>query len=123
MRYTLIGLASNLALYLVYLLITNLGMGHKTAMSLLYVAGVSLTFTFNKNWTFEHQGHVTKAFVKYVLIYALGYVVNLYMLSLLVDKFGYNHQFVQGVMVVLVALLLFMLQKTLVFSKAADLEK
>ena len=116
-RYAVVGLISNLALYLAYLLLTELGMGHKTAMSLLYATGTSLTFLFNRNWTFGHDGHLTKAFAGYATIYAMGYLFNLVALYLLVDRLGFNHQWVQGCLIILVAVLLFTLQKYVVFKK------
>ena len=117
LRYAVVGLVSNLLLFLAYLLITQQGVGYKTTMTLLYAVGVSLTFGFNRNWTFSHQGHVTKAFIAYVLIYAFGYVFNLVALYVLVDKFGFRHQWVQGFMILILAVLLFTLQKYLVFRK------
>lgn len=117
LRFAAVGLASNLLLYLAYLLITQQGVGHKTTMTLLYAVGVSLTFVFNRNWTFSHQGHVTKSFIAYLLTYALGYVLNLVALYVLVDKFGFRHQWIQGFMIVILAILLFTLQKYFVFRK------
>ena len=74
-----------------------------------------MTFAFNKTWTFAHEGHVGRTFIAYSLIYAFGYVVNLCALYVLVDKLGYEHQWVQGIMIFLIAILLFTLQKLLVF--------
>ena len=116
-RYALVGLSSSLILYSLYLLITWLGVGHKTTMTLLYCLGTSLTFAFNKKWTFSHEGHISSTFIGYVSIYAMGYMLNFGALYLLVDKLGYSHELIQGVMVLLVALLLFLLQKKLVFNK------
>jgi putative flippase GtrA len=115
-RYAIIGLVSNLALYLAYLFLTESGMGHKTAMSLLYATGTSLTFIFNRNWTFGHDGHLTNAFAGYVTIYAIGYLFNLIALYLLVDRMGFNHQWVQGGLIFVVAILLFTMQKFVVFK-------
>jgi len=117
LRYAVVGLASNLILFLGYLLLTHFGMGHKTAMSLLYATGTSLTFIFNRNWTFGHDGHITKSFIGYVAVYALGYVFNLVALYYLVDKLGFNHQWVQGGLILVVAVLLFTLQKLVVFKE------
>jgi putative flippase GtrA len=116
-RYAVVGLASNVVLYLAYVAITNLGMGHKTAMSLLYAVGTCLTFVFNRNWTFGHNGHITTAFVGYVTIYAVGYLFNLTALYFLVDQLEFNHRWVQGGLIILVAVLLFTLQKFVVFKK------
>lgn len=115
-RYAVVGIISNLTLYLGYLLLTNLGMGHKSAMSLLYATGVVLTFIFNRSWTFSHQGHITKSFVSYISIYVFGYLLNLGGLYCFVDILGFRHEWVQGFLVFIIALLLFVLQKTIVFK-------
>jgi putative flippase GtrA len=114
-RFAVVGLASNLLLYLAYLVITALGMGHKTAMSILYVTGVCLTFAFNRNWTFGHGGHIPTAFLAYVALYAFGYLLNLFALFVLVDRLGYDHRWVQGLMIPSLAVFFFFSQKFLVF--------
>jgi putative flippase GtrA len=118
-RYALIGLASNALLYGAYLALTLVGMEPKLAMTVLYAAGIAQTFVFNRRWTFRHGGSRGPAFARYCAAYALGYVVNFLALLLLVDRLGYAHQLVQGVMVVLLALALFALQKFWVFRSAS----
>ncbi len=54
-KYAVVGVVSNSVFYLLYLLLTSAGMGHKTAMTLLYAVGVSLTFLLNRNWSFRHD--------------------------------------------------------------------
>ena len=114
-RFAVVGLVSNLVLYLVYLALTEWGVGPKTAMTGLYVLGVLQTFVFNKRWTFRHRGHVTPAFVRYVIAYAIGYVLNLAVLWLLVDHLGLAHQWVQGGMILTLALGFFLAQKYWIF--------
>jgi len=115
-RYAVVGLASNAAGYLLYLLITSLGMGHKTAMTLLYVSGVLLTFIFNKSWSFNHDGAMHGALVRYIAAYAFGYVLNLAGLMLMADHWGLPHQWVQGGMIFVVAGTLFLLHRYWVFA-------
>lgn len=91
-------------------------MGHKLAMTLIYVTGVCLTFLVNKNWTFSHQGRYREAFAGYGLIYLLGYVINFGALYLFVDILGYRHEWVQGVMILAIAALMFLLQRYFVFK-------
>ena len=55
-RYIVVGLTSNSLLYLAYIGLTTLGLGHKTAMTLLYVTGGLLTFFANRTWSFNHLG-------------------------------------------------------------------
>lgn len=114
-RYAMVGVASNLLLYLAYLALTTTGMDPKLSMSSLYALGVAQTFLFNKRWTFRHGGMHGPAFVRYCIAYGLGYVINLLVLVLLVDQMGYPHEIVQGVMVLSLAVMLFLLQKFWVF--------
>lgn len=115
-RYTIVGLGSNIIIYLAYLGSTELGVGHKTAMTVLYAVGVAQTFIFNRTWSFGHQGGLHGAFARYVASYALGYLLNLTVLWLAVDHLGLPHQIVQGGMVIVVAITIFLLQKFWVFS-------
>jgi len=114
-RYVVIGLASNLILYLGYIALTFAGTEPKLAMTLLYALGVAQTFVFNSRWSFGHDGKHGPAFVRYCASYGLGYVVNLAALFVLVDRLGYPHQIVQGAMVLSIAVMLFLLQKFWVF--------
>ena len=116
-RYAVVGLVSNVVSYLLYLLVTWFGMGPKTAMSLLYTMGVLQTFVFNKKWSFRFDGEVAPALVRYATVYMLGYAINLLALVLLVDQAGLQHQLVQGVMILVVAAMLFMAQRYWVFPK------
>ncbi len=115
LRYAVVGLASNLVCYLVYLGLTALGMNPKLAMTILYGVGVAQTFVFNKRWTFEHGGARGPVFYRYCTAYFLGYLFNLAVLYVLVDRLGQPHQLVQGVMILVLAALLFLAQKFWVF--------
>lgn len=115
-RYAMVGLVSNAILYLTYLALTQMGMGSKLAMTLLYALGVAQTFFFNKSWTFKHQGAKTSAFVRYCIAYGIGYLFNVFGLFMLVDRLGYPHQIVQGLLILATAVLLFLLQRFWVFS-------
>lgn len=118
-RYALVGLASNVINYFLYLLITWLGVGPKTAMSWLYMLGVLQTFFFNKRWSFRFTGAGSPALVRYATVYALGYVTNFLALMLLVDQAGLPHQLVQGMMILVVAAMLFIAQRYWVFPQAS----
>ena len=115
LRYAVVGLVSNGVLYLAYLALTWAGMGHKTAMTLLYVVGVSLTFLFNRNWSFRHDGAASPAILRYFTIYGFGYVLNFFVLLVFVDYLHLSHEIVQGVMVLALAVMLFLLQRYWVF--------
>ncbi len=114
-RYGIVGIASNAVGYMIYLAITAAGMEHKVAMTLVYVVGVAQTFVFNKRWSFRYANEQWTVLVRYSIAYALGFLFNFWALWLLVDVLGQSHQIVQAAMVLLVAMLLFVLQKLWVF--------
>lgn len=116
LRFGIVGLASNAVLYLAYLAMTSYGTGPKLAMSLIYGIGVAQTFVFNKRWTFNHAGRHDTAFIRYITVYAGGYLANLFVLAWLVDGLGLPHQIVQGVMILTLAACFFVLQKFWVFK-------
>ena len=116
-RYAVVGLGSNAILYLAYLLVTGIGIGHKTSMTLLYGVGILLTFLLNRRWTFGHQGNFHSAFYRYLIIYLLGYLLNFFGLYIFVDALGSPHQLIQGILIILIAMFLFALQRLWVFNE------
>jgi len=114
-RYAIVGLAINSAGYLLYLALTWSGLGHKFAMTLLYVTGTLLTFVLNRRWTFNHSGAVDRAILRHWTAYGLGYVVNFLGLLVFVDYLGLPHEIVQGLLILAVAAMLFLLQRYWVF--------
>lgn len=107
---------SNFLLYVLYLVLTGIGFGIKQAMSLLYLIGMLQGFAFNKRWSFRYRGQSAPALSRYVAAYGLGYLVNLTGLMLFVDFLGLPHQLIQGLLIVIVAVLMFLLQKFWVFT-------
>ena len=114
-RYALVGIASNATAYLVYLLITSIGLSPKLAMSFLYIVGATVGFVGNRHLTFAHQGGLLGSGARYVLTHAIGYLVNLTILVVFVDHLNYPHQEVQAVAVLVVAAYLFFALKLFVF--------
>jgi putative flippase GtrA len=119
-RYGVTGLLSNGILYVGYLVLTGLGLGPKLAASLVFAVGVTVSYILNSRWTFSHHGGGRNVYSRYWVAYGLAYVLNMSMLALLVDEMGLKHQVVQGVLVLVIALLLFLLQKYWVFRRTGD---
>jgi len=118
-RFGAVGLLTNAALYLLYLALTWSGVGHKLAMSVAYCAGVVQGFILNRAWTFRARGAERTASARYSAAYLAGYLLNLGLLYLLVDRAGLPHQAVQAALVLLIAPLLFLAQKFWVFRAPA----
>lgn len=117
-RYGLVGIATNLAAYLIYLLLTYLSLGPKFAMTVLYVAGATMGFYANRKVTFKYQGRTGVAMSRYLLAQGGGYALNLLLLLVFVDWFEFPHQLVQAAAIFIVAGFLFVLYRIFVFPTA-----
>ncbi len=122
-RYAVVGLASNGISYLLYLGATGLGIDPKVAMTGVYLVGVLQTFVFNKRWSFHFDGAARPALIRYAIAYVFGYVVNLLALLILVDQARLPHQLIQGVMILVVAVILFFAQRYWVFPQVSRSNK
>jgi putative flippase GtrA len=116
-RYGLVGVTSNTAIYFVYLILTHLGVEPKTAMTLVYIIGALIGFFGNRHWTFAHRGKSSRAAARYVFAHLLGYLLNVAILDIFVDQLGYAHQAVQAVAIVTIAGFLFVIFKFYVFPE------
>lgn len=115
-RWVIVGVVTNTVLYLAYLALTRSLFAPQAAMTVVYVAGMLLGFVGNRLWSFEHAGRIDTALLRYVAVYALGYVINFAGLEIGVDMLGFPHEFVQGAMVIVVATVMFLMQKLFVFA-------
>ena len=118
LTYAAIGVASNAALYVLYLGLTAAGFGHKTAMTVLFAAGMLWTFVLNRRLTFRQRGGAAVSAWRYASVYGLAYLANVGALALLVDRARLPHEAVMLVLIVATACLLFAAQKLWVFQGA-----
>ena len=119
-KYIIIGISSNGVLYALYLILTSLGMGPKTTMSLLYFSSISLTYYLNHRWTFNAKNQHKKSYFRYLTVYLSGYTINFFALYFLVDTFHYPHQIVQAGMIITIAIFTFLSLKFWVFKNNPD---
>ena len=115
-RYGFIGICSNLTAYSLYLLMTYMGFSPKIVMSFIYVIGAGIGFVANRKWTFEHKGHYFNTGARFLIAHVLGYLLNLSILFVMVDKLGYLHQWVQASAIFIIAIFLFLSFKFFVFK-------
>lgn len=118
-RFGIVGVAVNVTLYLAYLMLIHAGIDYRVAMSAVYVAGTVLGFVLHRSWTFRSKRAWGGAFGRYLIAYAAGYALNLAGLWLLVEAVDLSHALAQGVMILVVAAFLFMIQKLWIFPKVS----
>ena len=115
LHYATIGLLLNATLYGAYLLLTLTWLDSVSAMTVVYGSGVLLGFVLNRKITFNHHGGQHAALLRYLVCYAIGYIIDLSALWLFAGKLGLPHQVVQGGVTIALAVILFAFQKYWVF--------
>ena len=116
-RYGVIGVSVNLMAYLAYLLFTYLGGTPKLTMSVVYVVTAFVSFLGNRKLTFDYQGGFLGSGLRFSIAHFFGYLINLGLLFIFVDKYGYPHQVVQVCAIIIVAIFLFVTFKLFVFKE------
>uniref|UniRef100_UPI004048D901 GtrA family protein n=1 Tax=Polynucleobacter sp. TaxID=2029855 RepID=UPI004048D901 len=117
-RYAFVGIVSNLAGYLSYLLVIHFGGTPKIAMTFLYGVVAIIGYFANRNFTFSYRGSVISSGIRYCIAHFFGYLINLFALIIFVDYFNYPHQWVQAIAIFVVAGFLFISFKLLIFKKS-----
>ncbi|PLX47116.1 MAG: hypothetical protein C0613_14925 [Desulfobulbaceae bacterium] len=115
-RYAFVGLISNATGYLFFLLFTSLGVNPKISITILYGSIATVSFFGNRNITFSFNGGSLGAGFRYFLCYLIGYLINLVILIIFLDEFGYAPHVVQAIAVFVVAIFLFVSLKFFVFK-------
>jgi putative flippase GtrA len=122
LRFAVVGLASNVIGYLLYLFVTYLGVIPKLAMTILYGVGVITGFVGNRRYAFAHQGRLMAAGWRYLIAHSVGYFINIAVQIIMVDHLGYAHQLAQALGICVVAAFLFVVYKYFVFVNADEVK-
>ncbi|MCB1337295.1 MAG: GtrA family protein [Maritimibacter sp.] len=87
-KYGIVGLATNVSLYLVFLLLISGGMPPVLASATCYVLGVAMSYLLNRRWTFASASPHRRDLPRFLLAYLVGLVVTLAAMALLVGPLG-----------------------------------
>jgi|TARA_R100000935_G_scaffold57753_1_gene92487 putative flippase GtrA len=82
-RYGIVGLATNVSLYLVFLLFLRLGLLPTMAAGLCYGLGVAMSYLLNRRWTFSSTASHRRDLPKFFLAYGIGLISTLLTITLL----------------------------------------
>lgn len=114
-RYGVVGVLNNLLSYLIYLLVTWLGLDPKVAVSLMYPISAFMAYHGHSRYSFSNHSGVSHKPFRYIGAHAVGYLSNLTILYVFHDLFGFPHQLVQGVAIFVLAGVLYLMFRFFVF--------
>lgn len=82
-RYGAVGLATNLSLYMIFILLVRVGVPPVLSAGLCYGLGVAMSYLLNRKWTFASNDGHSRDLPKFMLAYGVGLVSTLLTISLL----------------------------------------
>jgi putative flippase GtrA len=96
-----------------------LQMGDALANAVGYAAGLCTSFTLNSRWTFAYRGPQLPALLKFLLVAALAYAMNLLTVLVLIHHAGVNGYVAQALGIPPYTLTTYLASKFLVFREPA----
>ena len=115
----LVGLFNTLFAYFIFFVLFRLGIHYKIALSVAYAGGIITGYILNRFWTFNAVDAIKQEFVKYLISYLLIFFVNVVLLSLIVENKILPAEFAQLLLLFLLSLASFVIQKKWVFRKTS----
>ncbi len=115
-RFVIIGVVSNAIGYGLYLAITAFGVMPSHAVTAIYITSATLAYFGNKSLTFTSNASVWSTGARYIIAQLIGYAINIALLAILHDYYGYSHQLVQLIAIGVVAVYLYITLKVFVFQ-------
>ena len=116
--YGVVGIAINLAGFVIYLLLTWKWLDPKVAISLMYPIGAIMGYLGHSKFSFYYAGSHLLGLLRYVISHLIGYGTNIVILYIFVDLLGYPHPLMQAIAIFVVAGVLYLLFRYYVFTQA-----
>jgi putative flippase GtrA len=117
-KYGIVGVANVAIDFLLYALLVSGGVWYVAAKALSLIVATANGYTWNRVWTFRAGRHRTTMLSKYVTVQIGCYVVNIAVLTLLVEVVGMGAISAQAVALPFIAGLSFLAQRIWTFGSA-----
>ena len=117
--YVVVGLISNFIAYLGYLCLIWFGWHYLSAMVFVFLTAISISFVANRKWTFNTNRKTEKSNIvigRYLACNAAALAFNAVVLTVLVESTDVTREIAQLILMPIVAVILFLLQRFWVFK-------
>ena len=97
LRFLVVGVLNTLiGLLAIYLGKWWLGLGDVLANLFGYAIGLCFSFAVNRSWTFDHSGALVPALMRFLVVFAIAYALNLATVLAAIRVFGINAYIAQA---------------------------
>jgi putative flippase GtrA len=123
-RYGVVGIANTIVgLGCIFAAKAVFGLSDLTANALGFTAGVIQSYLLNRSWTFERTDNFRSRLWRFVAVVALGYLLNLGVLLVAIDRLGMNGYLGQVLGTAAYALFVFFGSRYFAFGQSTEIEK
>lgn len=95
-RFLSVGVVNTLVgLGVIYACMTLGGLGDVASNAMGYAVGLAVSYTLNKRWTFVHQGDAWRSLLRFLLVFAVAYAANLFIVLTAIRVLHFNRYLAQ----------------------------
>lgn len=112
MKFVVSGGINTLATYIIYLLLLMI-FNYSVAYTLSYLSGILISFYLNSIFVFKEKVTLKK-FLRFPIVYAVQYLVNMFMIYVLVEELHVTAQIVPLIVIVITIPITYILSKVII---------
>ena len=117
-KYGSVGFVTNALGYMVYIVIANIiGVSPPVAAIISGFLVISLSFYLNKRFSFGNNSKSISMAVNYYILYVSAILFHSFIIFIFSNVFGFAHEIIAGISIILISCSLFLIQKFLLFKR------
>lgn len=89
-RFIFVGILNTIVGYGAYFIFLHFNIYYVQALFIAYMIGIIHSYIWNKKWTFKSKENVKREILKFVLVYGITLLINLFLLAFFVEKLKFN---------------------------------
>ena len=117
-KYGSVGSVTNALGYIIYIAIANIiGVSPPVSAIISGFLVISLSFYLNKRFSFENNSKSISMAVNYYILYVSAIFFHSFIIFIFSNVFGFAHEIIAGISIILISCSLFLVQKFLLFKR------
>ena len=117
-KYGSVGFVTNALGYMVYIVIANIiGVSPPVSAIISGFLVISLSFYLNKRFSFGNNSKSISMVVNYYILYVSAIFFHSFIIFIFSNVFGFAHEIIAGISIILISCSLFLIQKFLLFKR------
>ena len=117
-KYGSVGFVTNALGYMVYIVIANIiGVSPPVSAIISGFLVIGLSYYLNKRFSFGNSSKSISMAVNYYILYVSAIFFHSFIIFIFSNVFGFAHEIIAGISIILISCSLFLVQKFLLFKR------